>query len=318
MAKDKELELERHAALLEKITSVSGVGGWELKLGEDAPVWTKQTRLIHEVDEDYVPLLSNAIEFYAPEARPIIEKALEKGINQGVGWDLELPLITQKGRKIWARAIGEATYTGNQVTGLIGTFQDISQKKADEQRLQQSEELARERSEELDVTLANMKQGVSMFDADGNLMIWNDRYVEIFEKAPEEVVKGVSFKDILLSEKARGDFADDVERSIADLCSELAVGKTVARQFELQNGKIISSVHAPMPGGGWVGTHEDVTEQIRATREIEFAARHDPLTGLANRLRFNSSIADAVKNRRKHSQRPAVLLIDLDGFKLVN
>lgn len=318
LAKERETELERHAALLEKVTNVSGVGGWELRLGEDAPVWTKQTRLIHEVDDEYVPLLSEAIDFYAPEARPIIEEAIDKGVNEGVGWDLELPLITKKGRRIWARAIGEPIYSGIEITGLIGTFQDISEVKANEERYRLSQELAQERSEELDVTLANMKQGVSMFDADGKLMIWNDKYVEIFEKPADEVIKGKPFKEILIAEQARGDFTGDVEQSIAELCSELANGKTVARQFELQNGRIISSVHAPMPGGGWVGTHEDVTDQIKASKEMEFAARHDPLTGLANRLSFNSSIADAVENRRKRSQRPAVLLIDLDGFKLVN
>ncbi|MEM8539513.1 MAG: EAL domain-containing protein [Pseudomonadota bacterium] len=311
-------EHKLRSVLLEKIANVSGVGGWELNIGSEAPTWTEQTRILHEVPDDYEPSVLDAINFYAPEVQPLITAAVESGVKQGKGWDLELPLITAKGRRIWARAIGEPVYTGDEVTGLIGTFQDISQQKADEIRLQQSEQLARERTEELNVMLANMNQGVSVFDGAANLVLWNERYLEIFEKTSDEITRGISFKDILLAEKARGEFTGSVDEAIQALNAELEDGSIVRRQFELKSGKIISSVHAPLPGGGWVGTHEDITAQEITSRKIAHAANHDPLTGLANRSKFNSSVEEVVMRVRHNALQATLLLVDLDGFKLVN
>ena len=311
-------EHKRHSILLEKIANVSGVGGWELNIGDDKPTWTEQTRKLHQVPDDYDPTVLDAINFYAPEVQPLVTAAVESGIKQGKGWDLELPLITATGQKIWARAIGEPIYTDDKVTGLIGTFQDISQQKSDELRLQRSEQFARERTEELNVMLANMNQGVSVFDGAGNLVLWNEQYLEIFEKSPTEITRGISFKDILLAEKSRGEFDGNVDEAIGALNAELEASSIARRQFELKNGKIISSVHAPLPGGGWVGTHEDITAQEIASRKIAYAANHDPLTGLANRSKFNSSVEEAVRRTLKNSLPATLLLIDLDGFKLVN
>lgn len=311
-------EHKRYSVLLEKIANVSGVGGWELNIGSKVPTWTEQTRRLHEVDDDYEPSILDAINFYAPEVRPLVTAAVESGIKQGKGWDLELPLITAKGRKIWARAIGEPVYTDGEVSGLIGTFQDISQQKSDELRLLQSEQLARERTEELNVMLSNMNQGVSVFDGAANLVLWNDRYLDIFEKNTDEITRGISFRDILLAEKARGEFAGSVDEAIESLHADLENGSVARREFELKSGKIISSVHAPLPGGGWVGTHEDITEREIVSRKIAHAANHDPLTGLANRSKFNASVEEVVAKVRQNRMRATLLLVDLDGFKLVN
>lgn len=311
-------EHKRHSILLEKIANVSGVGGWELNIGSEKPTWTEQTRKLHEVPDDYEPSVLDAINFYAPEVQSLVTAAVESGIKQGKGWDLELPLITAKGRKIWTRAIGEPISTNGEVTGLIGTFQDISQQKSDELRLLQSEQLARERTEELNVMLTNMNQGVSVFDGASNLVLWNEHYLEIFEKTPDEITRGISFRDILMAEKARGEFNGSVDDAIQSLHAELENGSIARREFELKSGKIISSVHAPLPGGGWVGTHEDITDRELASRKIAHAANHDPLTGLANRSKFNSSVEEVVARVRQNTLRATLLLVDLDGFKLVN
>ncbi|NKB53432.1 MAG: EAL domain-containing protein [Rhizobiaceae bacterium] len=314
----KERESKRNLLHLEKITAVSGVGGWELTLADGTLTCSEQTKIIHDTPPDFVPSLEEAIKFYQPEARDKIQIAVEAGISEGIGWDLELPLTTYKGAQIWTRAVGEPIFSDGEVTGLMGTFQDITQQRVDQNRLRDSEALARERSEELDVTLANMKQGVSVFDSSGNLLLWNQKYIDIFEKPEGEIHKGVSLRDLILSEKARGDFSGDVDAVIDDLNAGLNEGKTVRKQFELKSGRIISSVHAAMPGGGWVGTHDDITLQEKNSRQIAHAAHHDPLTGLANRTKFNLEVAEAMQRSKTRDHQAAVMLIDLDGFKLVN
>ncbi len=71
-----------------------------------------------------------------------------------------------------------------------------------------------------------------------------------------------------------------------------------------------------MPSGGWLGTHEDVTEARRSVGRIAFLATHDTLTGLPNRVTFADRLAEALA--RDPDRGLAVLTIDLDRFKEVN
>ena len=73
----------------------------------------------------------------------------------------------------------------------------------------------------------------------------------------------------------------------------------------------------PTADGGWVATHEDVTEQKRAEERISYAAHHDALTGLPNRMLFCEQLEQALKRARR-GERLAVLYLDLDHLKRVN
>ncbi len=127
----KQLENEgrKYQELLESTNVVANVGGWELNLITMDLSWTLQTCRIHEVPDDYQPELAAAIDFYAPEARPIIQKAVHEGIEHGTPWDLELPFITAKGRRIWVRAAGKVQMANGRAVRLYGAFQDITARK---------------------------------------------------------------------------------------------------------------------------------------------------------------------------------------------
>src|SRR5205814_4236208 len=71
-----------------------------------------------------------------------------------------------------------------------------------------------------------------------------------------------------------------------------------------------------MPGGGWVDTHEDITERIKAEQQIAHMALFDTLTDLPNRFQFQRKLAETLETA-EHSVF-AVLFLDLDGFKNVN
>ncbi|HCI51948.1 MAG TPA: hypothetical protein DE312_01235 [Gallionella sp.] len=124
----KELS-ERQTVILEQMGMMSKVGGWELDLTDMRLSWTKETYRIHEIDPSVQPDLTNAINFYAPESRPVIQSAIDKAMQDGTPWDLELPFITAKGNHIWVRALGEATRLDGKVVRLNGAFQDITEQK---------------------------------------------------------------------------------------------------------------------------------------------------------------------------------------------
>ncbi len=129
------------------------MGGWEIDLLKNELNWTDVVRQIHEVGPDYRPELESAINFYAPEAVPVISAAVSGAIEKGQPFDVELQLITAKKKRLWVRAVGEAIRENEKIVKVRGVFQDIDVRKLAELELEKHrdhlEELVNQRSEEL-------------------------------------------------------------------------------------------------------------------------------------------------------------------------
>ncbi len=119
-------DLQKSHALLNETGKVAHVGGWELDLRTNEQVWTEEVYRIHEVERDYKPMLGNGLAFYAPESRPIIDRAVRRAIDLGEPFDEELEIVTAKGRRLWVRSVGRVDPEGRK---LFGIFQDITEKK---------------------------------------------------------------------------------------------------------------------------------------------------------------------------------------------
>ena len=128
-----EAELRRAREMQFKAGEIANVGGWELDLITQSLVWSPQTKRIHEVTDEFEPRLESAINFYAPEHRQLISDAVQHGIETGEPWDLELDLITAKGRRIRVRAVGQTDYVDGKPVRLWGAFQDITERVSAEQ-----------------------------------------------------------------------------------------------------------------------------------------------------------------------------------------
>ena len=117
-------------ALLERTGRVAGVGGWRLDARTEVLEWTAETRRILDVTPEYQPTLEQALAFYSDTSRPVIEQAVADAIRDGVGWDLELEIITARGQKKWVRALGEVECEDGRPVRMMGAFQDISARRA--------------------------------------------------------------------------------------------------------------------------------------------------------------------------------------------
>jgi diguanylate cyclase (GGDEF)-like protein/PAS domain S-box-containing protein len=149
-----EAALRDSQLLLERTGRTAGVGGWQLDLRTSELTWTAQTRRIHEVADDYLPTMETAIEFYAPEARSAIETAVQAGIREGKPWDLEMPLITATGRRVWVRAVGGLELENGTPARLVGSFQDIDERRRLRQRVVESECFMRQVTDNVPVRIA--------------------------------------------------------------------------------------------------------------------------------------------------------------------
>ncbi|HMK81840.1 MAG TPA: PAS-domain containing protein [Xanthobacteraceae bacterium] len=142
----------------------------------------------------------------------------------------------------------------------------------------------------LDAALNNMSHGLLMFDADSRLVLCNERYIEMYGVSPDVVKPGCSFRALLEHRAAAGTFVADIDRHIAQWQRAMAEGRSKSYVVDLTDGRTISIANRPMSGGGWVATHEDITERRRAEMQIAHLAHHDPLTHLPNRIAFNERL----------------------------
>ena len=136
--------------------------------------------------------------------------------------------------------------------------------------------------------------------------------------APERVSPGMPLTEIVDLRFEAGSFPAMTRDEYLRWRTNVAVSNEAKDSIvELQNGRTFKIRHRPMPGGGWVATHEDITEQRQSEVKIEYMAHHDALTDLANRVLLNDRL-EYVLGRVQHGEMVAVHHLDLDQFKAVN
>jgi diguanylate cyclase (GGDEF)-like protein len=192
-------------------------------------------------------------------------------------------------------------------------------------RLELSEQSLAQKNSELDnarqqlsAALSNIVQGVGFFSAEGKLLVCNARYQEIYKLPSFAVTPGTAFADIIDLCIASGSFPDmTCEEHLRAHAAIMRTGKLHHVICDFMDGRTIAMQKMPLAGGAWVATHEDVTERRRADDKIVYLARHDVLTGLANRASFEELIVAALADA-EGGDAFAVMFLDLDRFKLVN
>jgi len=121
----------------------------------------------------------------------------------------------------------------------------------------------RRMNRQLQSALNNMSAGLCMWSPGGHLILRNERYVQMYNLTPEVTRPGATLRQLLEHRTRMGNFSGDIDQYVADVLSSIAKGKTTTSVRE-HEGRFIALANRPMPGGGWVATHEDVTEQRQA------------------------------------------------------
>jgi diguanylate cyclase (GGDEF)-like protein len=210
--------------------------------------------------------------------------------------------------------------------GGMATHEDITGREEISARLktqfvlgEEQEENLRVRNLQFDTAINNMSQGLCFFDAAHRLIVCNHRYIEMYDLPPDRVGPGTLLPEIVDLRFEAGSFPAMSRDEYLHWRTKVAVSnKPTDSIVELQNGRTFKIRHRPMPDGGWVATHEDITEQRRSEVKIEYMAHHDSLTDLANRVLLNERLEHALGRRIHREEMVAVHHLDLDQFKAVN
>jgi methyl-accepting chemotaxis protein len=133
---------------------------------------------------------------------------------------------------------------------------------------------AQRRNRNLADTLDNVPQGVCMFDGAARIVVCNSRYIEMYSLSTDIVRPGCTLRDLILHRKATGLFTGDPDEYCREILSDVAKGVTKSWEIKTGDGRMIHAINKPIRGGGWVVTHEDVTERRRVEKERdEMAAK---------------------------------------------
>jgi PAS domain S-box-containing protein len=153
---------------------------------------------------------------------------------------------------LFAAVAGIALGAGMRV---IGTFAEGS-----------FQQKLRERNLLLDSALSYMSQGLCMFDAAGRLVFWNNRFAEIY-KVQDRLRLGFTLREILQQRLESGTLDEDPDKFAARVKEAARTGKSLSHIFDLPDGRKIAVTNEARPTGGWVSTHEDITERQKADQE---------------------------------------------------
>jgi diguanylate cyclase (GGDEF)-like protein len=159
---------------------------------------------------------------------------------------------------------------------------------------------------------------ISIYDANRRLIFCNDKFLDLYRLPRRYGRPGTSFEDVLRGRiAANSHIGEDIETYVGARLV-LAENHVAATEVNtLNTGQVVSVTHQPLPDGGWVSTHKDITEFNRLQEELAHRAYHDALTGLPNRHLLQQRLAECVKEADGLGSF-ALLLVDLDGFKSIN
>lgn len=301
--KEYERRLATSEALLDRAGRLAGVGGWEVDLDTSEITWTDQTCRIHEVPPGYRPTMEEALDFYAPEAREAIDRAIGKAIAEGGGWDLELPFITARGRRIWVRTLGTAELEDGRPRWLVGAFQDTTLRR----RAVQAMELSERRFRKL---FQHSLGHICTHDLEGMLLSVNPAAASALGYAVSDLL-GRNFTEFMpASQHAR--FADYLKRIVANRTDAGTIQLTAA-DGSLHTWQYKNILDDDGDEPYVLGHSQDITERLRHERQLREQSIRDPLTGC-----FNRRYLDEIEAEMGEHEAWGCIAIDLDRFKRVN
>jgi diguanylate cyclase (GGDEF)-like protein len=196
----------------------------------------------------------------------------------------------------------------------IGALLILVVRKLSQQHREQQLSLTLEK-QRLDTAVNHMTQGLLLFDSSQRLVICNQRYIEMYGLSADVIKPGCSFREVVAHRKQTGSFTGNVDHYVDRVLRD--IGTRNAMVIETPDGRVIQVVNEPLDDGGWVATHEDITERRLVEERITHLAHYDALTDLPNRALFREQIKLELPHATAERQL-AVLYIDIDEFKSVN
>jgi PAS domain-containing protein len=172
--------------------------------------------------------------------------------------------------------------------------------------------------EQMRTAIDSMPQGLCMFDASERLVVCNTQYYKMYELTPGDVKAGSTLSDVLEKRVARGTFSREPQQYRKEFLASVAEGRTMVHEVKSKGDRLLLVTNHPMRRGGWIGTHEDITErrhaeQQRATMEHQEERRAVIDNAISAFRRQAEDLLRTVSNSAGEMRATAASLFDTSG-----
>ncbi len=309
--REAEQKLARREALLASMGRLARAGGWQYDPGSGEVRWTDEIFHILDLPVEDTPQLDDILAFYHPRDRRRLERAMQRAVEHGEPYDLELSMTTAGGREILVRTVCEPQIDDGRVGSLLGAFQDITRLRETERELREAQARFRTIFEQSPIgMLIHDAQSGEVLDANG------EGWREFGYSSLEELKAHAS--ELWTTPPHSWDEALAAIRRAASGHTQTLDWPSRRRNGELfwQQVKL-----SPLSLDGRqcvLASCIDVTDRKRHEAELHRVANYDPLTGLPNRRMLIDLLRRTISRAARHDESFAVCYLDLDEFKPIN
>jgi diguanylate cyclase (GGDEF)-like protein/PAS domain S-box-containing protein len=309
-----EEKLRKSEAGLAEAQRIAHLGSWEWDLNTGDVLWSDETFRIYGYEpQEFVPSFEKLMEVVHPDDKDLVRQNLDGALYEGEPYDFEHRIVRPNGEeRVVHRQAQVYSDEGGQPRRMVGTVHDITEQKRAEEALKESEGRFRSAFEDAPI-------GVALVGLDRRHLRANRAFCEMLGYSEEELLE-IQHPDIV--------HPDDRDESTERLRQALEGGPesyTFERRYVHTDGHAVwnlSSVSLVRDSRGepshLVCLHQDITERKELEDRLEHQAFHDSLTDLPNRALFLNRLGHALAQTSREDGPVAVLLLDLNHFKMVN
>ncbi len=296
----EEVQKNKLQSLLKATCEIGKIGCWEYGFKEDKLTWCEMTRKIHEVTDDFVPTIDNAVQFYKDgHSRNTMAMVIHEATQNGKHWSERLQIINANGTEIWVQTAGMPIFKDEKIVGLTGTFQNIDNQVQSETKTKESELLLR-------TLIDNLPLNIFIKDTESRKILVNKAECDYLGvDSPEELLGKSDFE---LYDKDIAQISRNEDLRVMETLTPILAKETTNRK---KSGKSTTFLTSKIPlidhngkANGLVGISIDITDIKQ--KEVEL---HDlvNVASLQNKKLIN--FAHIVShNLRSHTANFAMLL----------
>ncbi|HET8699777.1 MAG TPA: EAL domain-containing protein [Gammaproteobacteria bacterium] len=294
---------------------IAQIGNWEWNLVTNQSWWSDELyRILEEDPARYEASLENFMRKVHPDDHALLEHDRENVSSEpGAYKPTEVRIVTPSGRiKVVEQIIEVRKDDRGRPVAVVGTIHDVTERRALETQLRESE--SRYAS-----TVELAAVGIAHIDGKGRFAWSNGKMREMLGYSGEELER-LTIWDVSHEDDRRVTDGDRARLHAGEISTLKAEKRYVRRDGTVIWVRITSALRRGSDGVPLydVSVVEDITARKVAEDRVQYLATHDKLTGLPNRAVFGELLDHAIDAAQRRDHRCAVLFIDLDRFKIVN